>query len=159
MKNLEDACCSTDTPEEARARKILALLGYCGHYMHFHGGGRSGQAPILCTFAKAGGTLSQQELGMRFDLKPGSLSELLSKLEAAGLIERTRNPSDRRQLFVKLTEEGAAKAGQDQGDRLRFRRHAFEVLTTEEQEQLISALEKVRDHWKEYDAKNDSNAR
>ena len=30
---------------------------------------------------------------------------------------------------------------------------------TEEQEQLISALEKVRDHWKEYDAKNDSNAR
>lgn len=159
MKNLEDACCSTDTPEEARARKILALLGYCGHYMHFHGGGRSGQAPILCTLAKAGGTLSQQELGMRFDLKPGSLSELLSKLEAAGLIERTRNPSDRRQLFVKLTEEGAAKAGQDQGDRLRFRRHAFEVLTTEEQEQLISALEKVRDHWKEYDAKNDSNAR
>ena len=40
---------------------------------------------------------------MHFDLKPGSLSEILPKLELGGLIERSRNPKDRRQLTIRLT--------------------------------------------------------
>ena len=90
---------AVDTPEEARARHLLTDLGFCGHYLHFHSGGRSGKAPILCLLAKNGGTMSQQELGSHFELKPGSLSEVLAKLETCGLIERTRNPDDRRQLL------------------------------------------------------------
>lgn len=159
LNNPEDIPDPSDTPEEARARKILELLGFCGHYLHFHGGGRSGQAPILCMLAKNGGTLSQQELGMRFTLKPGSLSEILSKLESAGLIERTRNPADRRQLSIRLTDEGRAKAAEDQASRVAFRNQAFSPLTIEEQEQLIDTLTRVRDHWKELDAKDDRNAR
>ena len=68
--------------EDKLAKRILSGLGFCGHYMHFHGGGISGKAPIVCLLAKQPtGELSQQELGMHFDLKPGSLSEILSKLE------------------------------------------------------------------------------
>lgn len=79
--------------------------------MHFHGGGVSGKAPIICLLAKQpGGEMSQQELGMHFDLKPGSLSEILSKLELNGLIERSRNPKDRRQLTIRLTETGRENA-------------------------------------------------
>lgn len=91
--------------EDKLAKRILSGLGFCGHYMHFHGGGISGKAPIVCLLAKQPtGELSQQELGMHFDLKPGSLSEILSKLEMGGLIERNRNPKDRRQLTIRLTK-------------------------------------------------------
>ena len=149
--DLDPAPHPQDTPEEARARKILEGLGFCGHYLHFHGGGRSGKAPILCLLAKHGGQMSQQELGMNFELKPGSLSEVLSKLEAQGLIERTRNPEDRRQLSVRLTEEGARQAASDQEGRILFRRNGLACLDAEEQEQLIEMLDKIRIHWEELD--------
>lgn len=140
-----------DDPDIARAKRILKGLGFCGHYMHFHGGGRSGQVPILCMLDRCGGTLSQQELGMRFELKPGSLSEILSKMEAAGLIERTRDTKDRRQLFVHLTGAGSDQARLEHEKRERFRRSAFTALTAEEQEQLAEMLEKIRVTWEELD--------
>lgn len=138
-------------PDIARAKRILQGLGFCGHYMHFHGGGRSGQVPILCMLDRCGGQLSQQELGMRFELKPGSLSEILSKMEAANLIERTRDTKDRRQLFVHLTDEGTHLARLEHEKRNRFRRSAFTALTVDEQERLAEMLEKIRVTWEELD--------
>lgn len=135
----------------ARAKRILQGLGFCGHYMHFHGGGRSGQVPIVCMLDRCGGQLSQQELGSRFELKPGSLSEILSKMEAAGLIKRTRDTKDRRQLFVKLTEAGSEMARCEHEKRQAFRRMAFSSLTVDEQEQLAEMLEKIRVTWEEID--------
>ena len=108
--------------------------------------------PIICLLAKQpGGEMSQQELGMHFDLKPGSLSEILSKLELNGLIERSRNPKDRRQLTIRLTETGRENARIDQAARIRFREQAFSALTHDEREQLAEMLEKIRVTWEELD--------
>ena len=139
-------------PASKRAAAILKGLGYCGHYMHFHGGGRSGRIPILCMLDRRGGQMSQQELGGCFEIKPGSLSEILSKLEAAGLIERTRDPKDRRQLFISLTERGRAEAQKAHEGRESFRQKAFTALSPEEQEQLIDMLDRIRVTWEEIDA-------
>ena len=98
-----------------------------------------------------GGEMSQQELGMHFDLKPGSLSEILSKLELGGLIERSRNPKDRRQLTIRLTDAGWEKARVEQAARIRFREQAFSALTHDEREQLAEMLEKIRVTWEELD--------
>lgn len=146
-----------DAPEafnedDRLAKHILNNLGFFGHYLHFHGGGVSGKAPIVCLLAKQeNGEMSQQELGMHFDLKPGSLSEILSKLECAGIIERSRNPKDRRQLTIRLTEIGWEKARIDQAARIRFRERAFSALNHDEREQLAEMLEKIRVTWEELD--------
>ena len=135
-----------DIPEAVSAEDKLAK------HMHFHGGGVSGKAPIICLLAKQpGGEMSQQELGMHFDLKPGSLSEILSKLELNGLIERSRNPKERRQLTIRLTETGRENARIDQAARIRFREQAFSALTHDEREDLAEMLDKIRVTWEELD--------
>ena len=78
-------------------------------------------------------------------------SEILSKLECAGIIERSRNPKDRRQLTIRLTEIGWEKARIDQASRIRFREQAFSALTHDEREQLAEMLEKIRVTWEELD--------
>lgn len=136
-------------PETPRAERILRGLGYCGHYLHFHSGGRSGREPILCKLHRAGGSMSQLELGSQFELKAGSLSEILAKIEAAGLIERTRDPRDRRALTIRLTEAGKQEAQRAIEARAAFRDQAFSNLTDEEQDELIVLLEKIRNRWEE----------
>lgn len=93
--------------------------------------------------------MSQQELGARFELKPGSLSEILAKMEASGAIERTRDPRDRRQLFVRLTEAGEQEARHAVEERKKFQELAFSNLTSEEQDQLVELLGKIRTRWEE----------
>lgn len=140
-----------ENAEDKLAKQILNGLGYCGHYLHFHGGGTSGKAPIICLIARHGGKISQQELGLHFALKPGSLSEILSKCEAIGLIERSRSTEDRRQLIVELTEEGVRQAELEQAARIKFRSEAFSALTLEEREQLLIMLNKIRNTWEGFD--------
>jgi len=41
-------------------------------------------------------------------LEPATLSPLIKRLEAAGLVERRRNPLDERSLVISLTAEGRA---------------------------------------------------
>lgn len=139
----------TNASEPTRAELIIRGLGFCGHYLHFRGGGRSGRNPILCLLHRMGGQMSQQELGARFELKPGSLSEILAKMEASGAIERTRDPRDRRQLFVRLTEAGEQEARHAVEERKKFQELAFSNLTSEEQDQLVELLGKIRTRWEE----------
>jgi MarR family transcriptional regulator, organic hydroperoxide resistance regulator len=47
-------------------------------------------------------------LGARLDLDSGTLTPLLRRLEAKGLIARTRARSDERELYVRVTAAGAA---------------------------------------------------
>jgi MarR family transcriptional regulator, organic hydroperoxide resistance regulator len=62
---------------------------------------------------------SVRSLGRRRARAPATLSPLLRRLEAAGLVARDRNPDDERALAVALTPEGRA-----------LRRRALRVPTT-----------------------------
>ena len=58
------------------------------------------------------GSATVSELGERLHLDSGTLSPLLRRLEASGLIRRERAANDERVVNVSLTETGAAlKAG------------------------------------------------
>jgi len=48
------------------------------------------------------------ELGRRLQLDSGTLTPLLKRLEAGGLVSRTRDSEDERQVRIGLTKAGAA---------------------------------------------------
>ena len=56
--------------------------------------------------------LTVKELGQRLYLDSGTLTPLLKKLEAKGLLKRERSKEDERNLFITLTEEGLAMKDQ-----------------------------------------------
>jgi MarR family transcriptional regulator, organic hydroperoxide resistance regulator len=51
---------------------------------------------------------SVRSLSETLALDPGTLSPLVKRLEAAGLVTRSREPDDERQLRISLTEAGRA---------------------------------------------------
>jgi DNA-binding MarR family transcriptional regulator len=62
-----------------------------------------------------GDGITVSELGDRLFLDSATLTPLLKRLQAAGLVQRTRGTRDERQVIVTLTDEGKAlraKAGQ-----------------------------------------------
>ena len=54
------------------------------------------------------GQLSVKDLSGLLQLDPGTLSPLLKRLEAAGLLRRERDPKDQRNLALALTDKGQA---------------------------------------------------
>ena len=52
--------------------------------------------------------LPVKEIGERLFLDSGTLTPLLKRLEAAGLVKRTRSKEDERQVIVALTPQGEA---------------------------------------------------
>jgi DNA-binding MarR family transcriptional regulator len=54
------------------------------------------------------GQLSVKDLSRLLQLDPGTLSPLVKRLEAAGLVSRARDPRDERALAITLTDAGQA---------------------------------------------------
>ena len=139
----------TEPSEErsAIARHVLHDLGYFGHYLHVNAGGRSGQQHMLVKLRKHDGHMTQRDLQECSHIKSASLSEVLAKLECAGLIERTRSADDRRQLDIALTERGACLADELLAQRESFDRQCLACLDEQEQDQLVDMLDRLVEHW------------
>lgn len=57
------------------------------------------------------GALTQQALGRCTGIDPSSMVSTVDELEAAGLVERRRHPSDRRAHAIHITEKGRETLG------------------------------------------------
>ena len=134
-------------------REILHDLGFFGHYLHMHAGGRGGKQFVLTALHESGGQLTQRELLERTNISPAALSEVLAKLEAGGLICREPYEHDRRQLLIELTDEGNVCAAQMRNKREEFERAAFSCFSEEELTQLKEMLDRLVDHWKDLERK------
>ena len=127
--------------------RILRKLGYFGYYLHMHWGGRNGKQHILIELLAHDGRMTQRELQEASCITSASLSEVVVKLEAEGLVSRERSETDRRQLLVTLTDEGKGRAQAFLESRLAFEQNAFECLAADERKQLLDMLDRVADHW------------
>ncbi|MGN0076299.1 MAG: hypothetical protein ACI38Z_04920 [Parafannyhessea sp.] len=65
------------------SRRILQDLGCLGGYLYHHRGGRSGKDHVVTRLARHGGHMTQRELQTSFDIRSGSMSDVLAKVEAA----------------------------------------------------------------------------
>lgn len=64
------------------------------------------QARILNALSRMG-EVSQNELAEQFDVTSGSMSTMIERLEKVQLIERRKNPDDRRVDLITLSKRGA----------------------------------------------------
>ncbi|MBR0138199.1 MAG: MarR family transcriptional regulator [Erysipelotrichaceae bacterium] len=98
-----------------------------------------GQETILKVLAEEE-KLQQQDIQQYLQVSPGTVSEMISKLEHKGLVERKRSAEDRRAVEISLTENGKEYLNtltqEDQDD-------VFAVLSEEEKETLYEILVKL----------------
>ena len=124
--------------------KLFALLGKLGRNGHGGFTGKSSQNRILHILSNSE-CMTQRELTERLGIQPGSVSEIIKKLETAGLIIRQSNSADRRTVDITLTDAGKAQA---EATRSHHVNHTlFETLTVDEKQQLLTLLEKVSQDW------------
>src|SRR5690554_5193273 len=84
---------------------IVRNLRFCSKYLRHHSEGKGSQRRVLYIIRKYG-TISQRDLLGKLDIRPSSLSEILSKLEGQGYIQKTRSEADKRNFDVSITPEG-----------------------------------------------------
>lgn len=133
---------SADTNE-----KLVINLRDISHLMRAQYEGKASQKRILIILHESG-TLAQKELTERLGIQPGSASEILSKLENAGLIARVQNKTDRRTTDIQLTDAGTQLALEAAAQRQKRHEEMFCCLTAEEKATLLSLLEKINCDWR-----------
>lgn len=127
--------------------RLIIDLRDIGHMMRFLYEGKASQKRILIILREAG-RITQKDLTESLGIQPGSASEILSKLESAGSILRTRNEADRRTTDVCLTDAGREAAAEAAAQRQKRHEEMFSCLSEREKQELLSLLERVCADWK-----------
>ncbi len=104
-----------------------------------HGRGR------LMARLRDNGPMSQTQLAALLDIRPQSISELISKMESEGLVSRAQSEEDKRQTIVSLTEAGQEKIAVISEARRRHAEEFFSPLSDEEKTTLFEILQKLTD--------------
>ncbi len=135
--------------------KLIINLRDLEHVMRFLFEEKSSQKRILIILNETE-AMTQRELTERLRIQPGSVSEVIGKLEDAGLIQRTPSLADRRTIDIRLTETGRTRAQEATEQRMKRHKEMFSALSKEEKETLLSLLEKVNLDWDQRYRNNES---
>ena len=123
---------------------LSELIDMAGRMLHSRpqGGPARGQALILSILAGRE-AISQRELQQMLGIQPGSLSELISKLEAKGCLTREK-AEDRRGNLLRITDAGreAICGIQDVPED-----DPFTPLTSRQQDELAAMLRALLTEW------------
>lgn len=85
--------------EDVNGRLVINLRDI-GHTLRDLSEGRGSQKRILILLLETG-PITQRELTERLGIQPGSASEVIAKLENAGLVTRTESEADRRTVDIR----------------------------------------------------------
>ncbi len=105
--------------------------------------GLTGPQLVCLRALDALGPLTPSQLARHVDLSQATVTGIIDRLEASGLVARARNADDRRRVTVRLTDPGnelVKKAPSPLQDRFLVQ---LAGLPEAEQEQLLAALTRV----------------
>ena len=88
--------------------------------------------------------LCRHEVSSRMIPRVPDATRLLDRMEAAGLIQRMRDPGDRRFVTTRISEEGLRLVEQLDGPMMELHRRHFGHLSQDELTALIDVLGRVR---------------
>lgn len=89
------------------------------------------------------GKLAQRDIAKYILKSGGNITALVDNLEAEGYVQRDRDTTDRRIVYVSLTEKGEALFDSLYPGHLDRIREAMSGLTDDECQQLVTLLQKV----------------
>src|SRR4051795_12319501 len=133
-------------PVHARAAYLLARVGRSQQVRFAERMRMLGLRPkhfaVLNAVALSDGA-SQQELGGRMGLDPSGLVGAIDELEGMGLVERRRDPADRRRYVLALTADGTATLRRARRLVSDGARELLDVLDDAEVDALVGLLGRV----------------
>ena len=103
---------------------------------------------VLSTLVESG-PLTQIDLATALSIDRTAMVYLLDDLEREGLVERVRNPDDRRSFLVHLTAKGERMQRRAAGVLAEQTEVLLDPLNTSERRLLVEFLTRIADHWGE----------
>ena len=112
-----------------------------------------GQQRVLSLLGR-NGAMPQPRLLGALGVAPATLSELLSKLEEKGLVQRAKSESDKRVVMVSLSPKGTRRAEQIMATDQAIADEMFGSITAQQREELGTLLRDLIDGWNEKNKEN-----
>lgn len=106
---------------------------------------------VLSTLAESG-PMTQIELATALAIDRTAMVYLLDELEERGLVERVRNPEDRRSFLIHLTAQGEQTQRKAAAGLAGATETLLKPLDTAERRQLVDLLARIADHWQQRSA-------
>lgn len=127
-------------PKDDLESSILHLGHLLHHKRHHHFG--ASQDEVLDVLRKKE-NISQKDLSGHLKIKPGTMSELINKLEEKELVSREKDMEDKRLSNIMLTKKGKdfLKKKEDIKEK-----DVFKILNKEEKETLKNLINKLINH-------------
>lgn len=126
--------------------KIIKNFRGISHTIMRNSEGKGSQSRILIILLE-NKEVSQRALTKHLGIQPGSVSEVLKKLEDNGLINRLASEDDRRTSILSLTAEGEEAAKKALSHKDQLYNEMLEVLDEKDKQELLTLLEKLNDDW------------
>lgn len=127
----------------AALRRITQSLDNHSKFLEAQTGLTLSQVLVLQALALSSAPVSAGKLAGRVSLSQGTLTAILDRLEARGLLRRLRGEPDRRRVMVALTEQGRAVAERAPSALPEHFELAFARLAATEAALLLDALHAV----------------
>ncbi len=133
-------------PERAPAlitiQKFLSLYRYLRQYgQQMHNQGVRGREFATLRYLHEAGPCTIGQVQDYIYISASATSEMLSRLENAGYVERTRCKKDQRVVYVELTPEGRRLAEETPLGGIPLLRERIKALTPEQLETVASAFD------------------
>ena len=144
MSNINQESESKTTTSEIQHIDDLILLNLrdLGMRLHFLYEGKDSQRRALIALLN-NGKMTQRELTEKLSIKPGSMSEVITKLYNKGYVTRTQSKVDKRTVIISLTQLGEEQAYSALEYRTERRGEMFVSLDEGEKYTLLSLLKKI----------------